>query len=281
MLIIADFQIALYWREKASSNILDYLLVDAWDIENCNNLQRLFWRRLQVLWVPYDSWASKDLNRFSQLSRRMSSLGQVVQADEIYDIVWDSVWGCIQNLTSKEFNYSGLLKFFIDRGADIEFRDSYDMTALLLTAEVDSVLSLRVMRELLWLNADYSAVDYEGRGPLHLTLKLSQIYIVDVEDQGLDFWQAIKGKLVHLLQAGCSVHAVDSYGRTPTDVARRWRRTKTWQAALREVGKLECAKSKCQCEIAVRIPQALRLFEKILRSLRKIVTDAQLTCAEN
>ena len=186
-------------------------------------------------------------------------------------------FGRITYPTSEAPNYSGYFKFLISQGADIEYRDPNSRkTALLVAAEGDDDISLNWMQELLWLDADYSAVDYKGRGPLHLTLEPCRWeYLLDVGPTAI---RCMKDKLVRLLQAGCSIHAVDNYGRTPTDVARYWGRTRTWEAALQEVGKLECARSECQCEVTVSLP---RLSEKGSRLIRKVVTDTQLTYAED
>ena len=276
LLIIAAFQMALCLGDQISGSIIDYLLVDAWDIENSYNLQTLAYIRPAL----YGGGGSRDLNQFFQLSRRISALGHAIEGDNIYTIVRCSLLGLISNPASKEFTYSDILKFLISQGADIEWRDSVHMeTALLVAAEADHMTDLRLMQELLWLDADYSAVDYKGRGALHLALKRSRFYTH--KRQGLVSFRVMKDKLVYLLQAGCSIHAVDSYGRNPTDVARIWRRMKLWETALQEVGKLVCASSKCQCEIIVSLPQAFRLSKKGLRLLRKIVTDAQLTIAKD
>lgn len=272
LLIIAGFQMALYWGSNISK-IVEYLLVDALDIENSYNLHTLFWYKP---W-RYDPGGSIDFDSFSRFSKRVSALGQAIQADDIYNVVQCEPFGRISNATSEAHHYRELFKFLISQGADIEYRaPSSRETPLLVAAEGDDKLSLKWMQELLWLDADYSTVDYKGRGPLHLTLKPSG-YMNRV--QGPLSFRALKAKLVHLLQAGCSIHAVDKYRRTPTDMARRWKRTKAWEAALQEVGKLDCARSKCQCKIIVRLSQAFRLSEKGLRLLRKIVIDAQLTYA--
>ena len=264
-LIIAGIQMALNFVDHWPSKIIDYLLVDAWDIENSARLQLILWHSLSYASFWYNNWGSRDLDPFFQLSRRISTSGQVIEANLIHDIVETSPFNSISPL--EELNYNDLCKFLINQGADIECRYSPHMeTALLVAAEVDSIISLRMMPALLWLNADFRAVDYKGRGPLHLALKPSRIY-TDVY-QRLHF-RALKDKLVHLLQAGCSIHAIDLYGRTPTDVARKWRRTKTWRAALQEVGKLACGKSECQCEIIVRLPQALRLSEESFTRVTK------------
>lgn len=272
LLIIAGFQMALYWGSHISK-VVEYLLVDAWDIENSYSLHTLFWYK--PWW--YDPGGSRDLEPFFRFSKRLSALGQDIQADDIHNLVQRVPFGRITYPTSEAPNYSGYFKFLISQGADIEYRDPNSRkTALLVAAEGDDDISLNWMQELLWLDADYSAVDYKGRGPLHLTLEPCRWeYLLDVGPTAI---RCMKDKLVRLLQAGCSIHAVDNYGRTPTDVARYWGRTRTWEAALQEVGKLECARSECQCEVTVSLP---RLSEKGSRLIRKVVTDTQLTYAED
>ena len=257
MLIIVGIQMAVYWVNDLPSKIIDYLLVDAWDIDNSDKVQVAFWCNIFDLGFSYfDILGSGGLDLIFQLSRRICALGQGIQADLIHDIVRSNAISSVKLM--KETNYHGLCKFLINQGADIEYRDSFRMeTALLVAAEVDSHISSGMMPDILWLDADYSAVDYKGRGPLHLALKPSRKYYLSLLRH-----QSLKKKLVHLLQAGCSIHATDHYGRSPTDVARRYKRTKAWEAALQAVGKLECGKSECQCEIIVRLAQAFRLSEK-------------------
>ena len=234
----------LYWAGYCCTEIIDYLLVDAWDIENSDQIQLALWRRFLD-----PSWRSGDLDVFIQFSRRISALGQLIHAEIIHDIVRASVYSIFS--PTAESVYDELLKFLTSRGADIECRDSSrEETALLVVAEVDNRMSLEMMPVLLRFGADYSAMDYKGRGSLHLALKPSRMY--NTKDQRLHS-RDLTDKLVRLLQAGCSIHAADSYGRTPTDVARKWGRTKAWKAALQEVGKLECGRSECQCEIIVRL----------------------------
>ena len=280
LLIFVGFQMALYWQHFNTGSTVDYLvdyvLVNAWDIESVYDLPRLLYGKLAL----YDDWTSRDLDLFFHYSRRMSALGQDIQADEIHNILQSIYCAEIPYPMPKQPNYGNIFKFLINQGADIECRDSVHMeTALLVAAESDYEMSLGVIQELLWLDADDSAVDYKGRGPLHLTLKPSRIFAV--KDLRSSFFRVIKDKSVHLLQTGCSIHAVDNYGRTPTDVARIWRRTKPWEAALQEIGKLECARSKCQCEIIVSLPRLTAVPRRGLRLLRKLVTDAQLTFTED
>ncbi|KAK0512874.1 hypothetical protein JMJ35_004891 [Cladonia borealis] len=228
----------LYWAD-GGTKIIDYLLVDAWDIENSDEIHLAFLRRFLDF-----SWVSGDLDLFIQLSRRISALGQVIHAELIHDFFRLSRYFTFS--PKAESIYDVLFQFLTNQGADIEHRDSFrEETALLVAAEVDNLINLYMMPVLLRFGADYSAVDYKGRGPLHLALKPARR---DHPGTRLHH-RALKEKLVLLLQAGCSIHAIDHYGRTPTDVARKYRRTSSWKAALREVGKLECGKSECRCEI--------------------------------
>ena len=274
MLIIAGIQMAVYWVEHLPSKIIDYLLVDAWDIDSSDKLQVNLWRNMNDLGSYFDIVGSGGLDLMLQLSKRISALGQVIQANLIHNITRFR-----PHAPLGEVNYNDPFKFLITQGADIECRDSYrDETALLVVAEVDNIESLRMMSVLLRYNADCSVVDYKGRGPLHLALKPSRFYTY--EDQRLNS-RVLKDKLVHLLQAGCSIHAIDYYGRTPTDVARKWKRTKAWEAALQEVGKLECGRSECQCEIIVRLSPCLHFPYSVLAIAVSAAIDAKLTIAED
>ena len=244
VLIVAGIQMAMLYVDHLSSKIIDYLLLNAWDIENSDDLQFVYWQSQFFICGP------GGFDPSFQASRRMSALGQDIEADAIHDII---TCKNLEDCTEIE----DVCKFFINNGANIEYRDSFRReTALLLAAEVDDMLNATLM--LLRLGADQSAVDYKRRGPLHLALKPARENVfLGRPLEGLDR-RSLKKKLVHLLQAGCPIHTIDDYGRTPTDVARKWRRTKTWEAALREVGKLECGRSECGCEIIVRLPQSLR-----------------------
>ena len=268
MLIIAVMQMALFWAVHFRGKIIEYLLVDAWDIENCAIFQFFFWRNfLESVSALSDSWRSGDLDVSLQLSRRVSALGQVIHADIIHDIVRASTY-CTFSTPAVSI-YDDLFKFFINQGAEIECRGTFsEETALLVVAELDNIESLEMMPVLLRLDADYSAVDYKGRGPLHLALKQSRFYTQNLHSRTL------KKKLIHLLRAGCSIHAIDHYGRTPTDVARKWGRTKAWKAALQELGKMECATLDCQCEIIVRLSPCLAIA-------LPAAIDAKLTIAED
>ena len=278
MLIIVGIQMAASWVNHLPSKIIDYLLADAWDIDNSDELQVAFWCNKFYLGTYFDFMESGGLDLIFQLSRRISALGQVIQANLIHKIIrsnpsyYSPFW--------EKINYNDRFKFLINQGADIECRDSYrDETALLVVAEVDTFQSLEMMPVLLRLDADYSAVDYKGRGPLHLSLKPSRLFFLSAYH--LHHRQDMKEKLVHLLQAGCSVHAIDHYGRTPADVARKWGWTKAWEAALQAVGKLECGRSECQCEIIVRLSPCLHFLHSVLAIAVPTATDAKLTIAED
>lgn len=119
---------------------------------------------------------------------------------------------------------------FIQFGMDIESRDSLTgRTPLLLLAEGKEVNSLIWMKALLYHGASVAAVDHEGRGPLHLTLRQGK-------------WQTrrrakiIMRMLVLLLSQGCSIQVMDNYGRTPTDLVRGTCMREIWRRALQKVG---------------------------------------------
>ena len=248
---------ALYWGGPFGK-IIDYLLVDAWDIENCEALQLDLWLNFwECVASLNDSRRSRDFDIFLQQSKRISALGQVVHAGLIHDIVRLS--GDYPFRHPAEYIYDDLYRFLINQGADIEYRNPFRKeTALLVVAELDNRINLRMMPVLLRFDADCSAVDYKGRGPLHLALKPARKYSANY---GCLRSRDLRDKLVSLLQAGCSIHAVDNYGRTPTDVARKWGRTKAWKAALQAVGKLECGRSECQC---VRLSPCLHFYYSVL-----------------
>ena len=236
-LIIGFIKMAVCCMDIFPSEILNYLLVDAWDIENSNRIQSVLWSKRLF---------RGSLDTVFQLSRRMSALGQTINTDLIHDILED-LDRLLNRLDSAQIIIDDVCKLLINQGADIEYRDPFsEETVLLVAAEGDGNISLKLMPVLSRLGADYSVVDYKGRTPLHLALKPSRSYTARPLRR-----PSLEKKLVHLLQAGCSIHAVDNYGRTPTEVARKWRRTKAWEAALEVVGKLDCARSKCQCEIVV------------------------------
>ena len=251
--------------------------MDAWDIENSKLLQLIFCNEFLECVSLNDSRRSGYFDVFLQQSKRISALGQVIYAKLIHDIV--SGGREYTFLDPAQSIYDDFCGFLINQGADIEFRDSFRMeTALLVVAELDNLRSLRMLPVLLRFDADYSAVDYKGRGLLHLALKparkhhnrYNRLHPRDLTD-----------KLVCLLQAGCSIHAVDNYGRTPTDVARRWGRMEEWEAALEEVGKLECARSNCQCGIIVRLSPCLLFHYRVLALAVPAAIDSILTIAKD
>lgn len=242
----------------------------AWDVENSGNLHVSL---LGHVWadplaqIRNHFWTSGGLDPIFQLSRRISAAGQAIAADIFHDIVRASTFYSFGFRLPAQLDYNDIFQFVINQGADIESRNTFRKeTALLMIAEADTIVYSKIMPVFLRFDADYSAVDYKGRGPLHLALKPSRMYIDEYHHLGV--WdlkhklvylrsRTLIDKLVHLLQAGCSIHAVDNYGRTPTDVAQKWRRTKAWEAALEKVGKLDCGRSECQCEIIVRLPPFL------------------------
>ena len=149
------------------SEILNYLLVDAWDIENSNRIQSVLWSKRLF---------RGSLDTVFQLSRRMSALGQTINTDLIHDILED-LDRLLNRLDSAQIIIDDVCKLLINQGADIEYRDPFsEETVLLVAAEGDGNISLKLMPVLSRLGADYSVVDYKGRTPLHLALKPSRSY---------------------------------------------------------------------------------------------------------
>ena len=118
MLIIAGIQMAMYWVHNFSSKIIDYLLVDAWDIENSRTLQSVLWFEFLERVSLNDSRRPASFDVVLQQSKRISALGQVIHANVIHNLV----------RLSKEYSYlypadslyDDLFKFLISQGADIE-----------------------------------------------------------------------------------------------------------------------------------------------------------------
>lgn len=115
---------------------------------------------------------------------------------------------------------------------DIESKRHYtNETPLLSMARKFQIVPPTVLRALLYCGVDVSAVDYKGRGLLHLALMRNRRRQLSFE------W--LKRKIVLLLRAGCSIYAVDDFGRTPTDLARETCVSIIWKRALGEVGMLD------------------------------------------
>ena len=54
---------AMYWGYNFSSKIMNYLLVDAWDIENSASLQNILWLNFLTSFSGLNgSWRSPDLD---------------------------------------------------------------------------------------------------------------------------------------------------------------------------------------------------------------------------
>lgn len=127
-----------------------------------------------------------------------------------------------------------LLQFFMNHGMDLESRVvGPEETMLLLFAAVHTKISVTCLRVFLEQGADLTATDFMGRGPLHNVFRKGWSPF-RVSERAKTFLQ--HEKLVLLLRAGCSVHAVDRYGKTPGDLARKRRREHVWMSALKEAG---------------------------------------------
>ena len=55
---------------------------------------------------------------------------------------------------------SELIKFLVDKGADLNFQDSMGRTSIMIAVERENVKSVK---ELIFLGADQDILDYSGR----------------------------------------------------------------------------------------------------------------------
>lgn len=129
--------------------------------------------------------------------------------------------------------------FLVGHGANIECKDLYGETALLKAARSNLESNPSWIRGHLQCRADFAAVDFKERGPLHLTLRYSKGPFPTDYWRVFISWDGLKAKLVDLLRAGCPIHSVDERGRTPTDFARGLNLKDVWESALREADKLD------------------------------------------
>lgn len=119
------------------------------------------------------------------------------------------------------------LKFFLDKGSDIECRSGDNLIPLLFATCSTWPSSLPCLSFFLEHGANILAVDHEGRGALHL--------MASTVDEICDHWyerhgrrsscdpdlcycsfEDVENKFVKLLQAGCNPLALDDEGRPPS-----------------------------------------------------------------
>lgn len=134
-----------------------------------------------------------------------------------------------------------LVRFFLEIGADMEFRNQRGLTPLLLVVYLRPSSSFGCLEALLSQGADACAADIEGRNALHLIL--NRLVLDRIKPTHRRFLKRchepdpVKIELASFLREGCNPLAVDCRGHTPSfyahhnDVA--W---VTWFRVLYEAG---------------------------------------------
>ena len=240
------------WYSGQSLAILNFLLDGAWDLENVGNLQFCIWRGFwdrQIMKPGFLVRSVRDLEPWLQVSRRAYDLGH--EFGEGPKCLRHSITGYSNSVTGYLRHASfpetmepeavrTLVHFFVSHGADIEQVHGHcEETALLSVAHSGRESSLLWLCALLEHGADYTVQDRYGRGPLHLTLKKNSFAYEEGEGIPATSMRLMEAKLVCLIRAGCSIHEDDSWGLTPTDIARGSCLRFVWENALREVNMLD------------------------------------------
>lgn len=236
-LIFAIIQMAAWYG--ASGSILDYLLQTVGNSFEFSGLQRWIWAGF--IYQRFDlsrQCINRDLESYFNISRRAVDLEQALEDD----LIFNDMLSCIAIAKwPNNFDWRECLEicgFLVGHGANLECKDRRGETALLKLARSTSDCSRVWTRSLLECGANLSAVDYKGRGLLHLSLRYSRGSRHNILPGCCICWIEVRAKLVELLRAGCQVHAVDNRGRTPTDYARGCCLKNVWVCALREVDML-------------------------------------------
>lgn len=99
-----------------------------------------------------------------------------------------------------------ILQYWLEVESDVDSRNYWSQTPLLNSAGLYWDSSSTYMSLLIKYGANVHAVDYRGRGALHLVSDLVLYPISTTE---------VKAQLVLLLEAGCDPNATDHDGRTP------------------------------------------------------------------
>ena len=219
--------------------VLQYLLQGAWDIENSNDLQDILWG-----WTPKRCSEPMDLEGpRARVSLEAAKLGLTHSDAFFHKIFFDAA---VLSYTNPRYRDAGSVrrtfKFFLSLGMNIEGKDPESgRTPILSIAMMSSSWCEECSVGAQWLQvflehgADVTAVDHDGRGPLHLSMAQHR------RSQPIYFDRDCLGKfqkVVLLLRAGCSVDAVDVYGKTPGDMAREHMWEDGWTYALAETGML-------------------------------------------
>ena len=179
-----------------------------------------------------------DLQPYIELFRRAFDVKQAL--DDGFDVkVFSEDNGCMQLLQLDRRITFDIYDFLTGDGAKIECTDRWGETPLLEMAKSNFEDTPNWTWALLQCGADILAVDFKERGPLHLSLRYSRGSCCRQYSQYSISWVGLQAKLVHLLRAGCPIHAVDDRGRSPTDYARSLNLKNVWVSALREVKMLD------------------------------------------
>ncbi|KAL9122130.1 MAG: hypothetical protein Q9187_001307 [Circinaria calcarea] len=126
-----------------------------------------------------------------------------------------------------------LCRYFLRIGCDMEARNSYGQTAFLHAAMCSADTNCAAWLQILIDNgANIAATDKEECNALHCAF-------IPIGPWGEPQWckdEELESKLNVLLQAGCDPNSVNCYGETPSDFARRFKRSKIWKSALEKAG---------------------------------------------
>ena len=209
--------------------ITQYLLRGAWDIENSNNLQSIIWDTIE----PPERRTKEYFETRYVVSKWVRELREGLDDEFFSD---NTPYAYVLSMHMDAESLRERLRFFLSVGMNLESRaHSSGETLLLYVAGEGYPSSVTSLRVLLELGADYTATDYTGRGPLHLALPI-EFLPRNMSYVEYSHWSLFRvEKLVLLLRAGCSVNAIDHYGRTPGDMAREIGLENVWMSALQEV----------------------------------------------
>ena len=224
-----------------SGKILEYLIEITGHSVDCSMLQWSILANFAVQQinapceVPTRPRMRGDLQSYIELFRRAINIKQSLDEGFVINVFSEDS-GCTQLLLLDRRIPFGVYDLLTGDGAKIECKDRWGETPLLEVARSNFEDSPSWTWALLQCGADILAVDCKERGPLHLSLRYSRVCCCR---QYSISWVDLQAKLVHLLRAGCQIHAVDDRGRSPTDYARGLNLKNVWVSALREVGMLD------------------------------------------
>ena len=224
-----------------SRKILEYLIKIVGHSVDCSMLQWWILANFAVRQIiapcefPNRLRMRDDLQSHIEMFRRAINIKQALDDGFVINVFSEDN-GCMQLLQLDRQIPFDIYDLPSGDGANIKWKDRWYETPLLEMARSKFEDSPSWTCALLQCGADIFAVDFKERGPLHLSLRYSRgscciRYSIS--------WVDLQAKLVHLLRAGCQIHAVDNRGRSPTDYARGLNLKNVWVSALREVGMLD------------------------------------------